>query len=270
MPLLGVTSDQPPAAWSWSFSCPQSCSSYWTPPFSSKEFACDPCPHILFWINIFVWPRSSPNSAQFWNVYPPLLDPLLSNNIHQAYASEMSIVIESVCVFSTQTLRWLNSVPLLSPLCFSLDTKDTGGCGGRWNKCKFKNEVPKWVSQFMSSNALVRLSLWFASSRTIKRILVSRLFVLLCRVLFVWTGHSRAINSTVWIWDAEKRFADLIVLHPSACVLLISHARSQSSIICVLLYRVSIENQEREHLSVESNLAKDTLLCLYDEIHISH
>lgn len=53
-------------------------------------------------------------------------------------------------------------------------------------------------------------------------------------------------------------------------MLLIFHARSQSSVICVLPYRLSGEYKKIEHPSVESNLAKGTLLHLYDEIHISH
>lgn len=68
----------------------------------------------------------------------------------------------------------------------------------------------------------------------------------------------------------EKQSAALIILYQSACMLLIFHARSQSSVIGVLPYRLSGRVQKKERPSAESNLAKGTLLHLYDEIHISH
>lgn len=68
----------------------------------------------------------------------------------------------------------------------------------------------------------------------------------------------------------EKQSAALIILYQSACMLLIFHARSQSSVIGVLPYRLSGEYKKKERPSAESNLAKGTLLHLYDEIHISH
>ena len=67
----------------------------------------------------------------------------------------------------------------------------------------------------------------------------------------------------------REQCAFLIVLYQSVCMLLIFHARSEFSIIGVLPYRLGISTK-KEHPSVESNFAKDTVLHLYDEIHISH
>lgn len=122
--------------------------------------------------------------------------------------------------------------------------------------------------RFLQYVATLICVFFFFSNMAIKRILVWFLALLLDLVLFVWTAHYTATHSTME--NREKQFAALITLYQSACMLLIFHARSQSSVICVLPYRLSGEYKKMEHPSVESNLAKGTLLHLYDEIHISH